>query len=83
MFQILSRFFLEHMPKGTKMPEDVDEMMRFSHTMFKTATEQALKDGYSRFIVILDALNQMDDDSMWLYNLKVHKCTGLQIRVPI
>ena len=53
---------MEHMPKGTKMPEDVDEMMRFSQTMFYTATEQAMKEGYTRFIVILDALNQMDDD---------------------
>ena len=44
------------------MPEDVDEMMRFSRTMFETATEQALKDGKTNFVVIIDALNQMDDE---------------------
>ena len=62
VFQVLSRFFMEHMPKGTKIPEDVAEMMRFSRTMFETATEQALKDGKTNFIVIIDALNQMDDE---------------------
>ena len=47
------------------MPEDVDEMIRFSHTMLKTATEKALKEGYKKFIVIIDALNQMDDEGKY------------------
>ncbi|CAC5362199.1 unnamed protein product [Mytilus coruscus] len=62
LFQILQRFFLEFMPEGTKMPEDLQEMKRYAHTMFKYAAQVAKKEGYKKIVVFLDALNQMDDD---------------------
>ncbi|CAG2205124.1 unnamed protein product [Mytilus edulis] len=62
LFQILQRFFLEFMPEGTKMPDDLQEMKRYAHTMFKYAAQVAKKEGYQKIVVFLDALNQMDDD---------------------
>lgn len=50
------------MPEGTKMPDDLQEMKRYAHTMFKYAAQVAKKEGYQKIVVFLDALNQMDDD---------------------
>lgn len=73
LFQILQRFFLEFMPAGTKMPEDLSEMKRYAKTMFDYAAKIAMKESFQKIVIFLDALNQMDDDGdaqylVWLPN---------------
>ncbi|KAL3832682.1 hypothetical protein ACJMK2_024304 [Sinanodonta woodiana] len=62
LYNILARVFMEFMPVEEKMPVDIEEMKRFSQTMFQKATESILAEGYEKFVIVIDALNQMDDD---------------------
>ena len=43
------------------MPVDADDMMRFTPTMFGEAAREAQSSGFSKLVVFIDALNQMDD----------------------
>ncbi|XP_050419113.1 TPR repeat-containing protein DDB_G0287407 [Patella vulgata] len=61
-FSILSRVYRECMPSEDNMPQDVEEMLRFAPTMFKTATKAAQSSGFKKLVVFIDALNQMEEE---------------------
>ncbi|KAL5009468.1 hypothetical protein ScPMuIL_011773 [Solemya velum] len=63
LYLVLARFFMEFLPAQEKMPENIEDMIRFTPTMIQKAWEFAKDDGFKKIVILIDALNQMDDES--------------------
>ena len=61
---MLSRLWGGLLP-GENSPTDITELKRSMETVIDKASEMAEQEGLNRVIIIIDALNQMDDDGKW------------------
>ena len=63
LYRVLTRLWGELLP-GENPPTDVTELKRSMETVLDKASQLATEKGLARVIILIDALNQMDDEGM-------------------
>ena len=61
LYRLLVRIWQELLPVEDKVPNDFNELKYSLATVLRKAADTATKCGQKRVIVLIDALNQMDD----------------------
>ena len=65
LYRFLNRFWSELLPADDPAPTDSDELRRSMETIIKKASITLSQKGKTRLVILVDALNQMDDDGVF------------------
>ena len=61
LYRLLVRLWQELLPPDDKVPNDFNDLKYSLATVLRKAGESTTKSGHKRLVVLIDALNQMDD----------------------
>ena len=61
LYRLLVRLWQELLPPDDKVPSDFNDLKYSMATVLRKAAESITKSGQKRLVVLIDALNQMDD----------------------
>ena len=62
LYRLLTRFWAELLPADEPAPTDLDQLKRSMVAVINKASASLAQNGKQRLVILVDALNQMDDD---------------------